>query len=54
MSAAWRGEQHHAVCLGELGFGEQGGFASGGTGDEDEACCVAGIQAAGLTADANE
>lgn len=26
--------------------------ASGGTGDEDEACCVAGIEAAGLTADA--
>ena len=25
--------------------------ASGGTGDEDEACCVAGIEAAGLTAD---
>ena len=28
--------------------------ASGGTGDEDEACCVAGIEAAGLVADANE
>lgn len=28
--------------------------ASGGTGDEDEACCVKGIEAAGLTADANE
>jgi uncharacterized protein GlcG (DUF336 family) len=27
--------------------------ASGGTGDEDEACCVAGIEAAGLTADAS-
>lgn len=27
--------------------------ASGGTGDEDEACCSAGIEAAGLTADAN-
>lgn len=26
--------------------------ASGGTGDEDEACCVAGIEAAGLAADA--
>lgn len=26
--------------------------ASGGTGDEDEACCVAGIEKAGLTADA--
>ena len=26
--------------------------ASGGTGEEDEACCVAGIEAAGLTADA--
>jgi uncharacterized protein GlcG (DUF336 family) len=26
--------------------------ASGGTGDEDEACCVHGIQKAGLTADA--
>ena len=25
--------------------------ASGGTGDEDEACCAAGIEAAGLTAD---
>ena len=28
--------------------------ASGGTGDEDEACCVAGIEVAGLTADASE
>ena len=28
--------------------------ASGGTGDEDEACCVAGIEAAELTADAKE
>ncbi|HLF79128.1 MAG TPA: heme-binding protein [Dehalococcoidia bacterium] len=28
--------------------------ASGGTGDEDEACCVAGIVAAGLVADASE
>ena len=28
--------------------------ASGGTGDEDEACCVHGIQQAGLTADASE
>ncbi len=28
--------------------------ASGGTGDEDEACCVAGIQAAGLVPDASE
>jgi uncharacterized protein GlcG (DUF336 family) len=28
--------------------------ASGGTGDEDEACCVAGIEAAGLVADASE
>ena len=27
--------------------------ASGGTGDEDEACCVAGIEAAGLAADAS-
>lgn len=27
--------------------------ASGGTGEEDEACCVAGIDAAGLTADAS-
>ncbi len=27
--------------------------ASGGTGEEDEACCVAGIEAAGLKADAN-
>ena len=26
---------------------------SGGTGEEDEACCVAGIEAAGLTADAS-
>lgn len=26
--------------------------ASGGTGDEDEACCVAGIEKAGLTTDA--
>jgi uncharacterized protein GlcG (DUF336 family) len=28
--------------------------ASGGTGDEDEACCVKGIEAAGLVADASE
>jgi uncharacterized protein GlcG (DUF336 family) len=28
--------------------------ASGGTGDEDEACCVAGIEAAGLVPDASE
>jgi len=28
--------------------------ASGGSGDEDEACCVAGIEGAGLTADASE
>ena len=28
--------------------------ASGGTGDEDEACCVKGIEAAGLVADAAE
>ena len=28
--------------------------ASGGTGDEDEACCVAGIELAGLRADASE
>jgi uncharacterized protein GlcG (DUF336 family) len=28
--------------------------ASGGTGDEDEACCVHGIEAAGLRADASE
>jgi uncharacterized protein GlcG (DUF336 family) len=27
--------------------------ASGGTGEEDEAACVAGIEAAGLTADAS-
>ena len=27
---------------------------SGGTGDEDEACCVKGIEAAGLVADAKE
>mgnify|MGYP003578326808 CR=1 FL=1 len=27
--------------------------ASGGTGEEDEACCVAGIEAAGLTAEAS-
>ena len=27
--------------------------ASGGTGDEDEACCVYGIEQAGLTADAS-
>ncbi len=27
--------------------------ASGGTGEEDEACCVAGIEAAGLVADAS-
>jgi uncharacterized protein GlcG (DUF336 family) len=27
--------------------------ASGGTGDEDEACCVKGIEAAGLVADAS-
>ena len=27
--------------------------ASGGTGDEDEGCCVAGIEASGLTADAS-
>jgi uncharacterized protein GlcG (DUF336 family) len=28
--------------------------ASGGSGDEDEACCVAGIESAGLTPDASE
>jgi uncharacterized protein GlcG (DUF336 family) len=28
--------------------------ASGGTGDEDEACCAHGVQQAGLTADAAE
>jgi uncharacterized protein GlcG (DUF336 family) len=28
--------------------------ASGGSGDEDEACCVKGIEAAGLVADAKE
>lgn len=28
--------------------------ASGGTGDEDEACCVAGIESAGLVPDASE
>lgn len=27
--------------------------ASGGTGEEDEACCISGIEAAGLVADAN-
>ena len=27
--------------------------ASGGTGEEDEACCAAGVDAAGLTADAS-
>jgi uncharacterized protein GlcG (DUF336 family) len=27
--------------------------ASGGTGEEDEACCIAGIEAAGFVADAN-
>jgi len=32
-------------------IGAAGG--SGGTGDEDEACCVTGIEAAGLTADAS-
>jgi uncharacterized protein GlcG (DUF336 family) len=32
-------------------IGAAGG--SGGTGEEDEACCVAGIEAAGLTADAS-
>lgn len=26
--------------------------ASGGTGDEDEACCIKGVEAAGLTTDA--
>src|SRR5215510_13618992 len=31
-------------------IGAAGG--SGGTGEEDEACCVAGIEGAGLTADA--
>ena len=33
-------------------LGAAGG--SGGTGDEDEACCVAGIEQAGLIADAKE
>jgi uncharacterized protein GlcG (DUF336 family) len=33
-------------------IGAAGG--SGGTGDEDEACCVHGIEQAGLTADAKE
>jgi uncharacterized protein GlcG (DUF336 family) len=33
-------------------IGSAGG--SGGTGEEDEACCAAGIEAAGLTADASE
>ena len=33
-------------------LGAAGG--SGGTGDEDEACCVYGIEQAGLTADAKE
>ena len=32
-------------------LGAAGG--SGGTGEEDEACCVAGIEAAGLAADAS-
>ena len=32
-------------------IGAAGG--SGGTGEEDEGCCVAGIEAAGLTADAS-
>jgi uncharacterized protein GlcG (DUF336 family) len=32
-------------------MGAAGG--SGGTGEEDEACCVAGIEGAGLTADAS-
>ncbi len=32
-------------------IGAAGG--SGGTGEEDEACCVAGIEGAGLTADAS-
>jgi len=32
-------------------IGAAGG--SGGTGEEDEACCVAGIEAAGLVADAS-
>jgi len=27
--------------------------ASGGTGDEDEACCAYGVEKAGLTADAS-
>jgi uncharacterized protein GlcG (DUF336 family) len=30
-----------------------GAGASGGTGDEDEACCVSGIEQAGLVADAS-
>src|ERR1700754_4905639 len=33
-------------------LGAAGG--SGGTGDEDEACCVYGVEQAGLTADAKE
>lgn len=33
-------------------LGAAGG--SGGTGDEDEACCVKGIEAAGFVADAKE
>ena len=33
-------------------LGSAGG--SGGTGDEDEACCVKGIEAAGFVADAKE
>jgi uncharacterized protein GlcG (DUF336 family) len=37
----------NGVILGAAG-------ASGGTGDEDEACCVRGIEAAGLVADAAE
>ena len=32
-------------------LGAAGG--SGGTGEEDELCCVAGVEGAGLTADAS-
>ena len=40
------------VVIGPCSIHDPAG-ASGGTGEEDEACCVAGIEAAGLTADAS-
>jgi uncharacterized protein GlcG (DUF336 family) len=40
-------KDHDGNILGAAG-------ASGGTGDEDEACCVAGIEAAGLLPDSSE